>query len=152
MNYIIKDKKIVLKYTPGEGSWAYHIQIPNTKDIKGTWGKIKVSGYIDNYKLECKNLAPIKGQDKILPVNDTIRKAINKTGGDFVTVTLYLLNTKETINETKILDSFKDSDVLKKFQRLTKHEQNEILQNILDQPSDDKQVNRIVYYIKKLSG
>jgi hypothetical protein len=151
MEYIIKDTKLLLNYSPGKGSWTYFLKIPNTKDIKGKWGDIKVSGSIDNYLLECKNLAPLKGEDKILSVNETIRKAIQKTGGDFVTVTLYLLSGKEKINETGILDSFKESDVLNIFKQLSKDEQTEVLQDILTQSTEDKQVDRIVYYIEKLS-
>lgn len=42
MNYLIKEEKLELKYVPGKGAWTYHIIIPNTKDIKGKWGEIKV--------------------------------------------------------------------------------------------------------------
>lgn len=33
MDYLVKDKKLKLKYEPGKGAWTYHIQIPNTKHI-----------------------------------------------------------------------------------------------------------------------
>src|SRR4051812_33281475 len=97
MEYIIKDEKLELRYQPGKGAWTYHLRIPNSKEIKGKWGDIKVSGFIDNFKIEARNLAPIKDEDKILSVNGAIRKAINKKGGDFVTVTLYLLSNKERL-------------------------------------------------------
>jgi hypothetical protein len=67
------------------------LRIPNSKHINGKWGDIKVSGLIDNYKIEARNLAPIKGEDKMLSINSEIRKAINKKGGDIVTESLYLL-------------------------------------------------------------
>ena len=39
------------------------------------------------------NLFTITGQDKLISVNEKIRKAINKIGGDTVKVTLQLLTT-----------------------------------------------------------
>jgi hypothetical protein len=152
MNYIIKDKKLKLIFAPEKGSWPYYIQIPNTKDIKGTWGKIKVSGCIDSYQIECKNLAILKGEDKIFPVNEAVRKAINKDGGDFVTVTLYLLNKKEEISEKQILETFKESDISKLFTSLSKTEQNDILQDIISEKTEEKQIKKIVRYIDKLNN
>ena len=52
MEYLVKDEILELKYQPGKGAWTYHIQIPNTKHIVGKWGSMKVSGTIDNYKIE----------------------------------------------------------------------------------------------------
>lgn len=66
MHYLIKDETLELKYKPGKSAWTYHIQIPNTKHIVGKWGSLKVSGFIDNYELEAKNLFSIKGQDKLI--------------------------------------------------------------------------------------
>ncbi len=89
MNYLIKDEKLLLNYEPGKGAWTYHIKIPDTKHIVGKWGSLKVSGTIDDYQIEAKNLFTISGQDKMLAINSTIRKAINKKGGDTIRVTLY---------------------------------------------------------------
>jgi hypothetical protein len=120
MEYLVKDEQLELKYVPGKGAWTYHIQIPNTKHIVGKWGFLKVSGFIDDYKLEAKNLFTISGQDKMLSINNTIRKAINKSGGDIVNVSLYLLGTKEVltkevITNELIIESFKESGILDAF-------------------------------------
>ena len=93
MRYLVKDEKLVLKYAPGKGAWTYHIQIPNTKHIVGKWGSLKVSGTIDDYKIESINLFTITGQDKFISINEKIRKSINKSDGDTVIVTLYLLQS-----------------------------------------------------------
>lgn len=95
MEYLVKDEQLELRYEPGRGAWTYHIQIPNTKQIIGKWGSLKVSGTIDNYKIDRINLFTITGQDKLISVNEKIRKKINKSGGDRVTVTLYLLTSLE---------------------------------------------------------
>lgn len=151
MEYLAKDRKLELKYEPGKGAWTYHIQIPNTKHIIGKWGSLKVSGTIDNFRIESINLFTITGQDKLISVNDRIRKAINKTGGDIVIVTLYLLTTGEKVTEKEILDTFKDSGVLTVFKKLPANERNEIIGNIISQKSAEKQTKTIIKHIDKLS-
>jgi Domain of unknown function (DUF1905) len=151
LEYIIKDEKLELKYQSGKGAWTYHLRIPNSKSIEGKWGDIKVSGFIDNFKIEAKNLAPIKGEDKMLSINSEIRKAINKKGGDTVTVTLYLLSKKVSITKNQILETFKESNVLKAFKKLNEVEKNEILDSIISQRNEEKQIKVIVKHIDKLS-
>ena len=151
MEYIIKDEKLELKYQSGKGAWTYHLRIPNSKNIEGKWGDIKVSGFIDNFKIEARNLAPIKGEDKMLSINGEIRKAINKNGGDIVNVTLYLLSNKEKINESQILETFKESNVLQAFNKLTEVEKNDILESIISQKNEEKQIKIIIKHIDKLS-
>jgi uncharacterized protein YdeI (YjbR/CyaY-like superfamily) len=150
MKYLVKDEKLELKYQPGRGAWTYHIQIPNTKHIVGKWGSMKVSGTIDNYKIESINLAKLGDQDKLISINDKIRKAINKSGGDTVTVTLYLLTSKEQITEKDVLETFNDSGVLKAFKKLTEDERNEIIKKITSLKSEDKQIKMILKYIDQL--
>jgi len=151
MEYLVKDEKLELKYQPGKGAWTYHIQIPNTKQIVGKWGSMKVAGTIDNYKIESINLAKLGDEDKLISINAKIRKAINKSGGDTVTVTLYLLTSKEQITEKEVLETFKDSGVLKAFKKLTEDERNEIIGKITSLKSEDKQVKMILKYIDQLS-
>lgn len=151
MDYIIKDEKLELKYEQGKGAWTYHLRIPNSKNIDGKWGNIKVSGVIDDYKIENRNLAPIKGEDKMLSINSEIRKAINKNGGDIVTVSLFLLSKKEKITEKKILETFKESEVLEAFKKLNEFEKNEILDSIISQKIEEKQIKLIIKHIDKLS-
>jgi hypothetical protein len=127
------------------------LRIPNSKNIEGKWGDIIVSGFIDNFKIERRNLAPIKGEDKMLSINAEIRKAINKKGGDIVTVTLYLLSNKEKITESEILETFKESNVLKAFKKLNKAEKNEILESIIFQKNEEKQIKMIINHIDRLS-
>ena len=151
MDYIIKDEKLELKYQSGKGAWTYHLRIPNSKNIEGKWGEIIVSGFIDNFKIERRNLAPIKGEDKMLSINAEIRKAINKKGGDIVSVTLYQLSNKEKIDESQILETFKESNVLKAFEKLKEEERKEILDNIISQKNEEKQIKTIIKHIDKLS-
>ena len=151
MEYLIKDEQLELKYVPGNGAWTYHIQIPNTKHIVGKWGSMKVAGTIDYYKIESINLAKLGDEDKLISINDKIRKAINKNGGDTVKVTLYLLTSKQQITEKEILDTFKDSGVLKYFKKLTEDKKNEIIGKITLQKTEDKQIKVILNFIEQLS-
>ncbi|MFZ1581169.1 MAG: hypothetical protein WAT26_08520, partial [Saprospiraceae bacterium] len=97
------------------------------------------------------NLAKLGDQDKLISINDKIRKSINKSGGDTVTVTLYLLTSKEQITEREILETFKESGVLKAFNNLTEDERNEIIRKITSQKSVEEQVKMILKYIDQLS-
>ena len=142
MAYIVKDKKLELKHEPGNGSWTYHLKVPHTKGLPGKWGDIKVSGSIDGYLIEYRNLAPIKGEDKLLSVNSSIRKAINKGGGEVVTVTLHLLNKKQAVTEKQVLESFRESDVNRQYKSLSKAEQNVILQDIAAEVNDAQQIKK----------
>lgn len=151
MEYIIKNEKLELKYQSGKGAWTYHLRIPNSKNIEGKWGDIKVSGFIDNFEITARNLAPIKGEDKMLSINGEIRKAINKKAGDIVTVTLYLLSKKERITENRILETFKEAKVLKAFKKLMEVERSEIFKSIISQTSEEKQIKQIIKQIDKLS-
>ncbi|MBC5862796.1 DUF1905 domain-containing protein [Flavobacterium turcicum] len=151
MDYIIKEEKLELKYEYGKGAWTYHLRIPNTKNIPGKWGDIRVSGLIDNYIIENRNLAPTKGEDMMLSINSEIRKAINKQGGDIVTVSLYLLSKNEKINEKQIIETFKESGVLEAFNKLNQSEKNEIFESIISQKIEEKQIKVIIKHIDKLS-
>ena len=151
MEYLVKDEILELKYEHGKGAWTYHIQIPNTKHIVGKWGSMKVAGTIDNYKIESINLAKLGDEDKLISINEKIRKAINKSGGDTVRVTLYLLTSKQQITEKEILDTFKEAGVLKTFKKLTDEEQKEIIGKIASTKSEDKQIKVILKFIDQLS-
>ena len=151
MEYLVKDEPLELKYQPGKGAWTYHIQIPGTRHLVGKWGSLKVAGFIDDYKIERINLFTITGQDKLISINNNIRKAINKTGGDKVKVTLYLLTKGEQISENEILETFKESGVLPAFKKLSADERNEIIDNILSQKSEEQQTKTIIKWIDKLA-
>ena len=149
MEYLVKEQSLELKHEPGKGAWTYHIQIPNTKHLVCRWGFSKVSGFIDDYKLEAINLFTITGQDKLISINEKIRKAINKKGGEMVLVTLYLLAAKNTITEDQILETFEKSDVLHAFELLPKSEKSEILDAILSQKTEHQQTQAVRKYIDR---
>jgi hypothetical protein len=152
MQELLKNKKLILQHVPGKGAWTYHLVIPDTKDIRGKWGFMKVSGTIDGYEFKDLNLAPVTGKDKRISVNGEIRKAIGKGGGDEVIVTMYKTTDNRLIHENVVKDCFKDADVYKKFTALTEDEQEHVLKDVLSQDDEHSQEKKIVAYIKKLSS
>ena len=152
MNFIVENEKLEIQYIPGNGAWTYQLIIPNTKEIKGKWGDLKVSGKIDNFEIKNKNLGPMKNSDKKMALNSEIRNSIRKSGGDFVNVTLYLVNENtEKKNENEmIFECFKDAEVLNVFKKLKIGEQNEIIQSINSSATENQKVEKIVRFIAKL--
>ena len=79
MNFIVENEKLEIQYIPGNGAWTYQLIIPNTKNIKGKWGDLKVSGKIDNFEIKNKNLGPMKNSDKKMAINSEIRNSYSST-------------------------------------------------------------------------
>jgi len=150
MDYIIKNEPLVIQHIPGNGAWTYQLIIPNTKNIKGKWGDLKVSGKIDGYDIEHKNLGPVKDGDKKLALNATIRNSIHKGPGETVLVTLYLEKQNKTNDNSMILECFKDAEVLSVFEKLKKEDQDEILKSITSVATQDQEVEKIIKAIEKL--
>ncbi len=152
MNHIIENESLEIQYIPGNGAWTYQLIIPNTKDIKGKWGDIKVSGTIDSFEIRNKNLGPMKNADKKMALNSEIRNSIGKGAGDFVNVTLYLGNQNErkAIESDMIFQCFKDADVFNLFEKLQIDEQNNIINDINSAVTENQKVERIVKFISKL--
>jgi hypothetical protein len=152
MNYLIQNEKLLIQYIPGNGAWTYQLIIPHTKDIKGKWGDLKVSGTIDNFEIRSKNLGPVKNSDKKMAINTEIRSATGKGAGDFVTVTLYLENQiQEKSNDYEmIVDCFRDAEVLDLFLKLDTVQQNGIIENISSVATEDQKVEKIIKFISNL--
>jgi len=152
MNYIVENESLEIQYIPGNGAWTYQLIIPNTKDIKGKWGDLKVSGKIDNFEIKNKNLGPMKNSNKKMALNSEIRNSIGKGAGDFVNATLYLENQNEekTIENEMIFDCFTDAEVLIYFKKLRIEEQNEIIESINAVATENQKVEKIIKIIAKL--
>jgi hypothetical protein len=152
MNFIVENEQLEIQYIAGNGAWTYQLIIPNTKDIKGKWGDLKVSGKIDDFEIKNKNLGPMKNSDKKMALNSEIRNSIEKGAGDFVNVTLYLenKNTEENNENEMIFECFKDAEVLNIFNKLKIEEQNEIIQSINSTATKNQKVEKIVKFIAKL--
>lgn len=152
MDYIINNEELIIQHIPGNGAWTYQLIIPNTKDIKGKWGDLKVSGTIDNLEIKNKNLGPMKNGDKKMALNSEIRNSIGKGAGDLVNVTLYLedrIHVQTNENEM-IFECFKDAKVLVFFKQLKLEEQKEIIESINSVATENQKADKIIKVIAKL--
>ncbi len=152
MDYIINNEELIIQHIPGNGAWTYQLIIPNTKDIKGKWGDLKVSGTIDNFEIKNKNLGPMKNADKKMALNSEIRNSLGKGAGDLVNVTLYLedrIHVQTNENEM-IFECFKDAEVLFFFKQLKVEEQKEIIESINSVATENQKADKIIKVIAKL--
>jgi len=143
MQQLICQQELELLYLQGKGAWTFFLQIPGTREQK-------LTGTIDGHSIGVMNLAPLKGKDKILSVNAATRKAIQKTAGERVMVELYLIDYVENVQEQHILGSFRDADVLSKFEALSREQQQEIIREVMEAPSEERQIQLIVKHINLL--
>jgi hypothetical protein len=150
MRKIVDNQQLELIHNRGYGAWTYHLVIPHTADIEGSWGSLKVSGLIDAYEVKEMNLAPRKGADKMISINEEIRKATGKSGGDTVTVTLYLHTPNRIHQNSEIFKFFEDAGMLDAFQSLSKAEQAEMMKDIIARKTEAKQIEQINHHILQL--
>lgn len=96
------------------------------------------------------NLAPMGDEDKRLSVNATIRKVINKTGGDTVRVTLYLDRDSQVFGEKEIRETFRESGVLEHFESLSNEDQKIMIGKILAEKTEANKIKLIIKNIETL--
>lgn len=87
----------------------------------------------------------------MISVNGTIRKAINKGGGDEVAVTMYMNSDNKLSPKDQTLECFNDAGMLKRFKALPNDEQKKIITTILSQPNESRQEQKIMDVVKRLS-
>lgn len=91
MKALVKKKLLLEKY-PGKGGWTY-VRVPKLpKNIKKSFGYVKVKGTIDGFKISKYHIMPMKDGNHFLPVKSEIRKKIGKEAGATVEVILYADN------------------------------------------------------------
>lgn len=90
MIHLVDHKELELQHRDDFGAWTYFIQIPDTQGLNGQWGRMKVSGTLDDYELKKHNLAPRKGEDYLISINKEIRETLKKNPGDKILVDLWM--------------------------------------------------------------
>jgi hypothetical protein len=146
----IFNKKTIIEKYPGKGGWCYVIVTGVPPNKKRKFGFVRVSGTIDDYKLEKYNLMPMKTGTLFLPLKAEIRKAIKKKEGDTIHVILFEDNTPLTIPEELTLCLKEEPKALKAFHNLSDAEQKQYLDWIYSAKKEETKIERIANSINKL--
>ena len=133
--------------------WSY-IEISASQAEKlnpGCKVSFRVKGKIDNYSFERTSLLPMGDGSFILPINGTIRKAIQKQKGSKVQVTMQMDKRERTISKD-LMDCLKDDyEALSFFTSLPKSHQNYISNWIESAKTDITKANRIALAVNALA-
>lgn len=134
-----------------KGGWTYALIPEVSKEKRFPFGLKKVSGSIDDYKLENCTLMPFGNGQLFLPVKAEIRKSIKKEAGDWVRIILFAEEIPKVIPE-EILECLKDAPLAyKRFKELADWEQKDEIEAILEAKRQDTKVEKIVRLIEKLN-
>ncbi|MDZ4665985.1 MAG: YdeI/OmpD-associated family protein [Bacteroidota bacterium] len=150
MEKTLFNKKLIIQKYPGKGGWCYVVVTGIPPNKKRKFGFVRVSGTIDNYKLEKYNLMPMKAGTLFLPIRAEIRKVIKKKEGDTIHVTLYEDNTPLEIPEELILCLKEEPKAIKAFYTISDAEQKQYLDWIYSAKKEETKIERIASTINKL--
>jgi hypothetical protein len=146
------ERKGLLKKFPGKGGWTY-AEIPEiAQNPNNPFGWVKVKGSIDNYKIAQYKLMPMGEGRLFLPVKAPIRKAINKSAGDWVHIILELDNSPVKLpTELKECLVNESSQTLQAFQNLSQGQQKRYIDWIYEAKSEESKAQRIIQLLKDLA-
>ena len=150
--YLVKEQLFPLHYAPGMGAWTYHLEVPHSQELKGAWGKLKVSGSLDELPIHSRNLFSRTGKNKILSINQEIRRAIQKKPGDLIRVTLYLEQQIQIWDETNIKDLGMSLGFLPSLTSQIEKPSAAFLRKLNEQETEEKQFQLLLEWFKELEN
>jgi hypothetical protein len=149
-SFVIKDELLPLQYQPGMGAWTFHLEIPSTQDLKGAWGKLKVSGTLDGLVLTSHNLFSRKGKNKLLSINKELRNALQKSPGDCIRVTLFLDKAEVSLGSDLLVELAKELGCLPVLESRSTQEKVNFLNLLNKQASEEGQVQLLLSWLEGL--
>ena len=150
--YLVKEQLLPLHYAPGMGAWTYHLEVPHSQELKGAGGKLKVSGSLDDLSIHSRNLFSRTGKNKILSINQEIRRAIQKKPGDLIRVTLYLEQQIQIWDETNIKDLGISLGFLPSLTSQIEKPSAAFLRKLNEQETEEKQFQLLLEWFKELEN
>ena len=86
------NQRLLLERFPGKGGWTFARipEIPKSKRSHFGWQKVR--GFIDDYEVKQFQLMPMGKGQLFIAVKAEIRKAINKSEGDWIMLYYILWN------------------------------------------------------------
>lgn len=136
----------------GKGGWTY-AELPGVPMNKNNpFGWVRVSGKIDDFRLEKYKLMPMGNGRLFLPVKSTIRKKIKKEAGDYVDIHLFLDERPEGIPE-ELIACFENEPkiVRKRFDAMPDRIRNKYLDQIFDACTDEEKTEEILKLLQILT-
>ena len=150
--YLVKEQLLPLHYVSGMGAWTYHLEVPQSQELKGAWGKLKVSGSLDDLPIHSRNLFSRTGKNKILSINQEIRQAIQKKPGDLIRVTLYLEQQTQIWDEILIKELSINLGFLPDEQMKVEKPSTAFLRILNAQDTEEKQIQLLLDWFKGLEN
>jgi hypothetical protein len=137
----------LLKYDQkGEKTgWTYiDVQSKYAEKLRpGVKKSYKVKGFLDDHPLKLVALIPVGDGDYIIPVNQTMRKALGKKAGDHVNVRLEVDEDVYKISEELLACMKEDPEALKQYQSLPGSHQNYYSKWVESAKTDATRADRI---------
>lgn len=150
--YLVQEQLLPLHYVPGMGAWTYHLEVPQSRELKGAWGKLKVSGSLDNLPIHSRNLFSRTGKNKILSINQEIRRAIQKKPGELIRVTLYLDQSPMSWDQQKVRELAVTLGFLSDPSGSNVKISPVFLQTLNGKETEDKQIQLLLDWFKELEN
>ncbi|MDN3203899.1 YdeI/OmpD-associated family protein [Algoriphagus sediminis] len=147
---LILEGEIYLERFSGKGGWTY---VPLKKEsFNGveSFGMLKVSGQIDGYKFDNKNLMPKGDGTLFLPVAKAIRNEIQKEAGELVYIKLFKRSIPKDVPD-EVIACLKDvPGKYERFMKLSQKKQKEWVKFIYEKDSINSMTKRILRLIDEL--
>jgi hypothetical protein len=134
---------LTIEKIAGKGGWTY-VRLPFIKNQKNTpFGWLLVDVTIDHYSIENYHLMPMGNGHLFLPIKAAIRKALNKTVGDQVSVSIVAVNYVEKVKKifSESLSLFPTAEAI--FNQLSKAEQTQTIEQLSQIKNKDQLIEAI---------
>lgn len=147
----IFDDNIELQKGNGKGAWTF-VTMPVMPHLpKKKNSTVRVRGLIDDYVLEDIHIWAMK-KGTFLAVKGEIRKVIKKEAGDTVKLQLFLDEPQSAIPDDFMECLREEPSILKRFEKLPKKEQQEMIDWIFAAKTEDEKITRMAKTIEKLEN